>query len=220
MWSAARERLTEAGPETTLWASENEYRFSGLPMRLVAPFMRGAFRKQLQQHMQDFRRSPSRERTSAKRRADPRAGDQQDVGVPSGRPVGGRPDSRPRRSCRRRARAHGGRATTDRVVGLHHCRRDGAGGRGDAHPAAAPFAGWRRSWSGNSSTAPSPGRAASATPPGGGYVPTAIPATCRNPSLTSSAAMPTSPSRGVGRRCRGLPCRHTATARGDTAALS
>jgi hypothetical protein len=32
MWSAARERLTEAGPETTLWASENEYRFSGLPM--------------------------------------------------------------------------------------------------------------------------------------------------------------------------------------------
>ena len=55
MWSAARERLTEAGPETTLWASENEYRFSGLPMRLVAPFMRGAFRKQLQQHMQDFK---------------------------------------------------------------------------------------------------------------------------------------------------------------------
>jgi hypothetical protein len=55
MWSAARERLTEAGPETTLWASENEYRFSGLPMRLVAPFMRSAFRKQLQQHMQDFK---------------------------------------------------------------------------------------------------------------------------------------------------------------------
>ena len=55
MWSAARDRLTEAGPETTLWASENEYRFSGLPMRLVAPFMRGAFRKQSQQHMQDFK---------------------------------------------------------------------------------------------------------------------------------------------------------------------
>ena len=29
MWSAVRERLTEAGPETTLWESENEYRFSG-----------------------------------------------------------------------------------------------------------------------------------------------------------------------------------------------
>ena len=38
MWSAARDRLTEAGPETTLWASENEYRFSGLPMRLVGAF--------------------------------------------------------------------------------------------------------------------------------------------------------------------------------------
>jgi hypothetical protein len=55
MWSAARERLTEAGPETTLWESENEYRFSGLPMRLMSPFMRGAFRKQSLQHMQDFK---------------------------------------------------------------------------------------------------------------------------------------------------------------------
>jgi hypothetical protein len=55
MWSAARERLTEAGPEATLWVSENEYRFSGLPMRLMGLFMRGAFRKQSQQHMQDFK---------------------------------------------------------------------------------------------------------------------------------------------------------------------
>jgi hypothetical protein len=55
MWSAARERLTEAGPDVTLWESENEYRFSGLPMRLVAPFMGGAFRKQSRQHMQDFK---------------------------------------------------------------------------------------------------------------------------------------------------------------------
>jgi hypothetical protein len=55
MWSAARERLTEAGPETTLWASENEYRFSGWPMRLLAPLMRGAFRQQSRQHMQDFK---------------------------------------------------------------------------------------------------------------------------------------------------------------------
>lgn len=37
MWSAAREQLTEPGPETTLWVSENEYRFTGL-MRLVVPF--------------------------------------------------------------------------------------------------------------------------------------------------------------------------------------
>ncbi|TQM09297.1 SRPBCC family protein [Pseudonocardia kunmingensis] len=55
MWSAARERLTEAGPETTHWESENEYRFNSLPMRLVVPFMRGAFRKQSRVHMQDFK---------------------------------------------------------------------------------------------------------------------------------------------------------------------
>jgi hypothetical protein len=55
MWSAARDRLTETGPETTLWVQENEYRFSSLPMRLMAPLMRGAFRRQLHQHMQDFK---------------------------------------------------------------------------------------------------------------------------------------------------------------------
>jgi hypothetical protein len=55
MWSAARERLTETGPETTLWESENEYRFSAVPMRLVGYVMRGAFRKQSLQHMQDFK---------------------------------------------------------------------------------------------------------------------------------------------------------------------
>ena len=55
MWSAARERLTEAGPDTTLWVSENEYRFSSVPMRLVGPFLRGAFRKQSLRHMRDFK---------------------------------------------------------------------------------------------------------------------------------------------------------------------
>lgn len=55
MWNAARERLTEAGPETTLWVSENEYRFDSMLMRLMAPFMRGAFRKQSVQHMRDFK---------------------------------------------------------------------------------------------------------------------------------------------------------------------
>lgn len=54
MWNAAREQLTEAGPETTVWVSENEYRFNG-PMRLMAPLMRGAFIKQTRQHMQDFK---------------------------------------------------------------------------------------------------------------------------------------------------------------------
>jgi hypothetical protein len=39
----------------TLWESESEYRFSGLPMRLAALFMPGAFRKQSRQHMADFK---------------------------------------------------------------------------------------------------------------------------------------------------------------------
>lgn len=55
MWNAARERLTEAGPDRTLWVSENEYRFSGLLMRLVGFLMPGTFRKQSLQHMQDFK---------------------------------------------------------------------------------------------------------------------------------------------------------------------
>jgi hypothetical protein len=37
-----------------LGESENEYRFSGL-LRLVAPLMPGAFRKQSRQHRQDFK---------------------------------------------------------------------------------------------------------------------------------------------------------------------
>ncbi|MFB9475032.1 SRPBCC family protein [Nonomuraea salmonea] len=55
MWSVVRDRLTEAGPETTLWESESEYRFSGLLMRLMGLVMPGAFHKQSQQHMQDFK---------------------------------------------------------------------------------------------------------------------------------------------------------------------
>ncbi|WP_218838152.1 SRPBCC family protein [Brachybacterium alimentarium] len=54
MWSATRDRLTEAGPERTLWESENEYRFSSVPTRLMALFMGGTLRKQTRQHMQDF----------------------------------------------------------------------------------------------------------------------------------------------------------------------
>jgi hypothetical protein len=55
MWSAVRERLTEAGPQTTLWVSESEYRFGGVLMRLVGLLMPGAFRKQSRQHMLDFK---------------------------------------------------------------------------------------------------------------------------------------------------------------------
>ena len=55
MWSVQRERLTEAGPKTTLWTSESEFRFTGLLMRLLGLFMPGAFRKQSLLHMQDFK---------------------------------------------------------------------------------------------------------------------------------------------------------------------
>jgi hypothetical protein len=55
MWSVVRDRLTEAGPDTTLWVSESEYRFSGLLMRLVGLLMPGEFRKQSLQYMQDFK---------------------------------------------------------------------------------------------------------------------------------------------------------------------
>jgi hypothetical protein len=54
MWSAARERLIQAGPASTRWESENEYRFSGGPMRLAAPLLRPVFRRQSLQHMRDF----------------------------------------------------------------------------------------------------------------------------------------------------------------------
>ncbi|GAA1754373.1 hypothetical protein GCM10009710_37120 [Aeromicrobium alkaliterrae] len=54
MWNAARERLTQTGPDATLWASENEYRFSG-PMRLAAPLLRRVFVKQTGLVMEDFK---------------------------------------------------------------------------------------------------------------------------------------------------------------------
>jgi carbon monoxide dehydrogenase subunit G len=65
MWSVVRDRLTEAGPEKTLWESESEYRFGGLLMRLVGLLMPGAFRKQSKDTCRTSRRSPSRERTFA-----------------------------------------------------------------------------------------------------------------------------------------------------------
>ncbi|WP_026818696.1 SRPBCC family protein [Arthrobacter castelli] len=55
MWQAQRDRLIEAGPDTTLWESESEFRFDGLLMRLVGLLMPGSFRKQSRQQMQDFK---------------------------------------------------------------------------------------------------------------------------------------------------------------------
>lgn len=55
MRSIARERLIDAGPDKTLWESENEYRFSGVVMRAVGLLMPGTFRKQSLVHMRDFK---------------------------------------------------------------------------------------------------------------------------------------------------------------------
>ncbi|ACQ80334.1 conserved hypothetical protein [Beutenbergia cavernae DSM 12333] len=55
MWNAVRDRFTEAGAQTTLWQSENEYRFSSVLMRLVGLVMPGTFRTQSLRHMQDFK---------------------------------------------------------------------------------------------------------------------------------------------------------------------
>lgn len=55
MRQAQRDRLIDAGPNTTLWESENEFRFDGLLMRLMGRLMPGTLRKQSRQHMQDFK---------------------------------------------------------------------------------------------------------------------------------------------------------------------
>src|SRR5690606_25107708 len=55
MRSLVRDRLTEAGPEATLWESESEYRFDGPLMRLIGLLLPGVFRKQSQRHMEDFK---------------------------------------------------------------------------------------------------------------------------------------------------------------------
>lgn len=70
MWSAVRDRLTESSPETTLWESETGFRFRGFLMKLAGILMPGAFRKQSQQHMQDFKAFVEQVRTYAQRRTD------------------------------------------------------------------------------------------------------------------------------------------------------
>lgn len=55
LWQAQRDRITEAGPQTTLWESDSEFRFDGLLMRLVGRVMPRSFRKQSRQVMEDFK---------------------------------------------------------------------------------------------------------------------------------------------------------------------
>jgi hypothetical protein len=44
----------EEGPERTRWVAENEFQFSGL-MNLMSIFIRSAFPKQTQRHMENFK---------------------------------------------------------------------------------------------------------------------------------------------------------------------
>jgi len=55
IWSVVRDRLTEIDPRSTLWVSDSEFRFDGVLMRLIGFVMPGSFRKQSQQHMEDFK---------------------------------------------------------------------------------------------------------------------------------------------------------------------
>lgn len=55
LWQAQRDRITEAGPQTTLWESDSEFRFDGLLMRLAGRVMPRSFRKQSRQVMEDFK---------------------------------------------------------------------------------------------------------------------------------------------------------------------
>jgi len=55
MWRAQRDRIIDAGSRSTLWESESELRFDGLLMRVAGRLMPGAFRRQSQQHLEDFK---------------------------------------------------------------------------------------------------------------------------------------------------------------------
>ncbi|MFM7867148.1 MAG: SRPBCC family protein [Planctomycetaceae bacterium] len=48
-------RFISLSPSQTRWESDNEFRFSGLFMRIIGLVMRGAFPKQSQQYLQDFK---------------------------------------------------------------------------------------------------------------------------------------------------------------------
>lgn len=54
MRSVVRDRLTAAGARSTLWLSENKYRFDSVLMRLVGLVLPGSFRARSLQHLRDF----------------------------------------------------------------------------------------------------------------------------------------------------------------------
>jgi hypothetical protein len=54
VFNVMHNRFVEDGPHTTRWIADHEFRFSGF-MRLAGLFMRGAFPKQTQATMQQFK---------------------------------------------------------------------------------------------------------------------------------------------------------------------
>ena len=54
VYNMQKNRFIDTGKGTTLWISESEFRFSGF-MKVMAFFMKGAFKKQTQKFMQQFK---------------------------------------------------------------------------------------------------------------------------------------------------------------------
>ncbi len=54
VFNIVRNMFLEREAGRTLWRSDNEFRFSGF-MRCMAPFIKGAFKKQSLKYMQDFK---------------------------------------------------------------------------------------------------------------------------------------------------------------------
>jgi hypothetical protein len=54
VWNGVVNRFFDDGPDRTRWVAEHEFKFSGV-MRVIAVFMRGAFRKQSAEYMRLFK---------------------------------------------------------------------------------------------------------------------------------------------------------------------
>lgn len=55
MWSEVHDRLIALGPRRTLWENNSVYRFESTVMSVLGRFLTRMFRKQSQQHLEDFK---------------------------------------------------------------------------------------------------------------------------------------------------------------------
>lgn len=55
VWNEMKNFFIEAGERKTIWRTESEFRFNSFPMKIMAFFMPGAFKKQTLQTMKDFK---------------------------------------------------------------------------------------------------------------------------------------------------------------------